>query len=101
MNQEVNWGGYKFIVYSPNTNWNDVAGVYIFAGLKQGRWMPLYIGETESFSDRLPNHERWAEAYRAGATHVHAMVVSHEQQRKNIEAELIERYQPSLNMQHK
>lgn len=71
----ANWNGYDFEIYDPNTSWNDVPGVYIFAGLAQnGRWTALYIGICDSFKDRHLNHERWVEAARLGATHVHARV---------------------------
>jgi predicted GIY-YIG superfamily endonuclease len=57
----------------------------------------LYIGQTDSFRDRIPGHERWDEARRAGATHVHAMVVTNSSERDRIEAELIRHYQPKMN----
>jgi excinuclease UvrABC nuclease subunit len=91
-----------FDVYPPNTTWNDVGGVYIFTYLNaQNRWPALYIGIADSFKNRLPNHDRWAEAQRAGATHIHARVVSPEASRQTIERELIRMYQPPLNTQHK
>ena len=98
-----NWSGYQFTVYTMDgTTWNDVGGVYIFAGLTQGgRWNAYYIGICESFSDRCPNHERWAEAVRLGATHVHALVVPLEADRQSIERELIRAWAPPLNIQNK
>ena len=102
MNNTVNWGGYEFDVCSQTANWNDVGGVYIFAGLNQnGRWRAYYIGQAESLKDRIPGHERWNEAVRLGATHVHARVVSQAAMRDAIEASLIASYQPPLNVQLK
>jgi excinuclease UvrABC nuclease subunit len=92
--------GYDFAVYDSNATWNDVGGVYIFAGLNaQHRWVPLYAGKADSFRTRIPQHERWSEAVRLGATHVHAMVVPAEATRAAIEAELIRQLQPPLNQQ--
>jgi excinuclease UvrABC nuclease subunit len=100
---KVKWKSYEFEVYDPdNTKWNDVAGIYIFTGLNaRGLWVPFYIGQAKSFADRIPNHANWSAAARLGATHVHAMVVPLAANRDKIEAELIEAYQPALNVQLK
>lgn len=102
--QIVSWGGYDFTSYDPTqTNWNDVPGVYIFAGKStDGRWWRAkYVGQTSSFATRLGpgnnNHERWPEAERKGATHVHARVVKNEIERRSLETMLIESYDPPLN----
>ena len=56
---KVNWLTYEFDVYPPNTTWNDVPGIYIFAGLNAaGRWRAYYIGQAKSFKDRLSNHDQ-------------------------------------------
>ena len=97
-----NWNGYNFEIYPPNTQWNDVGGVYVFAGqAPNGRWNAYYIGKCDSFRNRLPNHERWNEAVRLGATHIHAMTVSQEATRQAIEEALIQWAQPTLNTQKK
>ena len=96
----VSWGGHGFTIYDPaKTTWNDVPGVYIFAGLDADLrwWYAKYIGQTTSFSNRLPSHERWEEATRQGATHIHAKVVQDEYQRIAIESALIQSYHPPLN----
>lgn len=60
--RQCRWKGqsgaeYVYTVYEIGTNWNDVAGNYIFAKETSPRNRePIYIGETESFKDRLPNH---------------------------------------------
>ena len=93
-----NWLAQEFTVYTPNINWNAVAGVYIFAGLTpQNQWRAYYIGQAYSFQARIPSHERWFEAARLGATHVHAMAVSQPAIRDSIERALIQAYQPPLN----
>ena len=102
--QIVSWGGYDFTCYDPaQTSWNDVAGVYIFAGMStDGRWWQAkYVGQTKSFKIRLGpesnNHERWQEARRLGATHIHARVVRNEVERRSLEVMLIESYNPPMN----
>ena len=89
---------HEFEVYSPNVSWNSVGGIYIFTYLQANNyWKPLYIGQTEDFSQRIPNHERWAEAVRRGATHIHVKVVSHASTRDVLELMLIKYCQPPMN----
>lgn len=98
----VNWYGYEFSVYQQGGNWNDVGGIYIFSGLSSRReWVPIYIGQTDSFRNRIPLHEKWIPAMRLGATHVHAMAESQEAKRLQVERLLIATYQPALNTQLK
>lgn len=103
MSDKVTWSSYEFQVFSPdNTTWNDVGGIYIFAAINaENRWVALYVGQAKAFSERLPNHERWQEARRLGATHIHAMVVSKQADRDSVEAYLIQICQPRLNTQWK
>jgi hypothetical protein len=99
----VNWGGHEFTVCDPeNTVWEDVAGVYIFAGIEaDGFWHASYIGIAHSFRDRIPNHDRWAEARMRGATHIHALPVRQGAMRAHIEQTLIVRYHPYLNTHYR
>ncbi|MFO0823185.1 MAG: hypothetical protein U0792_08700 [Gemmataceae bacterium] len=100
MSNKVSWQSYDMIVYDPQNNitWNRVAGVYVFCGLnRNNQWVALYIGQTNCFAERMPTHERWQEAVRRGATHVHAMTVPLAANRDRIEEELIRVYQPPLN----
>lgn len=100
MAQQATWNNHPFNVYLMSGNWNEVSGIYIFAGVNaQNQWVALYIGQAASFAQRLPNHERYAEAVRLGATHVHAMVVPDQTLRNKIELDLIQRFQPRLNAQ--
>ncbi|WP_155716920.1 hypothetical protein [Burkholderia stagnalis] len=102
MNQ-CTWGQLTFEVHPPTANWNDVAGIYIFATWSQqhSQWIALYIGQASSLKDRLSNHERWDEALRLGATHVHVLVVPTQASRNSIEQSLIQACQPRLNQQLK
>ena len=64
---------YRYNIYSIDTTWSDVAGNYIFAKeSKPHTWEPVYIGETESFKDRLPNHNELPCIRHNGGTHIHA-----------------------------
>ena len=98
MVDKVNWSSYKFGIYDPNTKWKDKGGIYIFAGSdSNNRWTVYYIGKTSDFSKRLSSHEKWKPAARLGATHVHARAVSQEANRAEVEAHLIQEFDPPLN----
>lgn len=97
MNQTVNIAGYTFEVFPPDTTWNDVPGIYMFAGWTLHGWFILYVGQTKSFKDRPGYHEQWRAAVNMGASNVLAMVVHSAQQRTDIEAQLIKSLQPRLN----
>jgi len=91
MSDKATWITHEFNVHTSNANWNDVAGVYIFTGLNQAnQWEPLYIGQASSLAVRLATHERWTEAARLGATHIHAKAVQKQTDRDLIEQELIQ-----------
>jgi predicted GIY-YIG superfamily endonuclease len=76
-----------------------VSGLYIFAYKGEQYWHPLYVGQTDDFSARLSCHERWDEAVRKGATHVHALSVSQAAMRDTYEHLLIQNLQPVMNFQ--
>jgi excinuclease UvrABC nuclease subunit len=102
MSDKVTWDGTEFSVLKHNANWKDTGGIYIFCGVnKKNEWTPLYIGQTDSFLNRLPSHDRWNDARNLGATHVHAKAVSQQASRDKLEADLIQSFQPSLNTQLK
>ena len=105
MAQTVTWTGssgtkYQYTVYPTNTDWNDVGGNYIFAyQLSTGNWRAVYVGQTNSFKNRIPNHPEWPCAARNGATHVLAHVNGTERARLVEEADLIAALQPPCNQQ--
>ena len=107
MSTTATWFEHEFTVYDPETtNWKEVGGLYIFAGLVKdqlgnSRWRAYYIGKTGDFADRLPTHENWPEAQRLGATHVHALVEGQALRRAKIELDLVRLNQPPLNVQLK
>ncbi len=87
-------------ILTPDANWNRAAGLYIFAhSTDASHWRAVYVGQTDDFSSRIPGHERWSEAARLGATHVHAAVVPQQANRDNLEKMLIQSLQPPLNVQ--
>ena len=89
-------------IYDPSTTWNKVAGIYIFA-YRSGptNWIALYVGQTDDFSSRMPSHDRWDEAVRLGASHIHALVIPLAANRDRLEKMLIQTLQPSMNVQHR
>ena len=89
-----------FTIYDYDaTKWKTVGGLYIFARVAGDGWDPLYVGKTENFCLGLTSHERWEEARRLGATHVHALVVPLEADRGRLEAALIGLLRPPMNVQ--
>jgi len=87
----------EFTVYNSNTTWNKVAGLYIFAYNDGQLWRALYVGQTDDFSLRIPNHERWNEALQKGATAIHAISVPLAANRDTWEEMLIRHLQPPMN----
>lgn len=68
---EGKFGTYAFEVFTTDTIFNPVGAVYIFSkrdvgsdGIGTHRF--LYIGETHSLSERIPNHEKWHSANNYG-----------------------------------
>lgn len=91
----------EFTVFTENADWNDVPGLYIFSYQDGRSWYAVYVGQADSFQKRIPGHERLKEAGQLGATHIHARVVNLQAERNRLEKMLIQRLQPTLNVQHK
>ena len=91
----------SFEVYEQMPTWNNVPGLYIFARPTTGGWNAVYIGQADSFADRIPTHERLQEAVQLGATQIHALVVHSKVERGRLERQLIQWLQPHLNKQHR
>ena len=81
----------------------DVGGNYIFVKqLPNGNWLPVYIGQADDLQGRLPNHDRLEDAKKAGVTHVMAHTTpAGEAARLAEERDLIQRWHPPLNTQHR
>ncbi len=81
---------YLYDIYPINTDWNDVSGNYIFAKEPSPhKWQAVYIGETESFKDRLPTHNELPCIKRNGGTHVHTHTNSNSRARLDEEKDLL------------
>ena len=89
---------YTFEVYPKETQFNDVAGVYVFTKRDDSNreHSILYIGQTDSFKKRPLNwpHHKYGAATRKGMTHICVLQTSN---RERIENKLIENYNPPLN----
>jgi predicted GIY-YIG superfamily endonuclease len=61
---EGKFGTYAFEIYTTDTIFNSVGAVYIFSKRDvnldgSGKHSFLYIGQTHSLKERIPNHEKW------------------------------------------
>ena len=95
---------YQFDVYPIGSKFNPVSGIYVFC--KRGGlspWLPLYIGQTQSFRDRvdtrLNEHDGYKRAIAEGASHIAVMLAGNETQRLQIESDLIQKNNPTCNRQ--
>jgi len=102
--QAIYWVGasgkeYKYWIYEIGTSFKNCPGNYIFAReVSPGHWMPIYIGETESLKDRLPNHEKLPCVNRNSGTHVHTHAsLPDSDVRKAEEADLLNKWDPACN----
>jgi hypothetical protein len=79
-----------------------VAGNYMFVKkLANGNFLPVYIGQADNLRVRLPSHERWDDAVRAGAMHAMAHTTpTGEKARLAEERDLIQYWKPMLNTHH-
>ena|SRR5713226_3071769 len=101
----IKWPGksgkeYTYWIYPVGTKFKDSPGNYIYAKeTKPGYWSPVYIGQTNSLSTRLANHEKESCTKRNGATHIHAHISGGETERLTEEKDLITRWKPPCNDQ--
>jgi hypothetical protein len=99
MKWQGQFGSYEYEVYPIDQEFKDVPGNYIFA--KQdafGRWVPQYMGQTQSLADRLRHHEKEVCAKRNGATHIHAHANRNESSRLIEEKDLVSKWKPCCNV---
>ncbi len=90
--------GYK------TANYKSEAGNYGFAKrLPNGKFTPLYFGESDDLEARvISRHEKWDDAIKLGVTHVMGHTTpAGEQIRLAEERDLIEDWNPPLNVQHR
>lgn len=106
---DIVWRGtsqntYTFETHPIGTKFRDISGIYIMCSLAQNdRWKALYVGETESFFNRLvqgvASHEGYGRAYAMGMTHIGVMFEGNSRQRLAIETDLRHGLRPPANMQ--
>ncbi|HEY8591910.1 MAG TPA: hypothetical protein VIL42_03485 [Sphingomicrobium sp.] len=78
MSTTCEWPGasgrtYTYHVYGVGTSFKTEPGNYIFAKVANGKWVPVYIGESECLGERCTStHHKWEAALKHGATHIHA-----------------------------
>lgn len=66
---------YQFQLHPVGTQYLPRSGVYIFVKMgSNGKWDPIYVGETGSFQRRLYDdlrlHHQWSGIVAHGATHI-------------------------------
>ena len=90
---------YRYWIYPIGTTFEDTPGNYLFAKESSpGRWTPIYIGETESLSDRLSNHDKMPCINRHGGTHIHTHTTFGSQDvRRAEESDLLANWNPPCN----
>ncbi|CAN7624600.1 hypothetical protein [Aminobacter sp. LjRoot7] len=76
-------------------------GNYMFAKLTPNGWLPVYIGIADDLSTRIPCHDRWDDAVKAGAIRVLGHTQSNPDLRRAEEIAMIAYWQPILNTQHR
>lgn len=90
---------YRYEIYGIGTSFKDMPGNYIFTKKANfNQWLPVYIGETDSLKNRLPNHEKLPCVERNGGTHIHVHFSSSDEEiRCSEEVDLINKWNPSCN----
>lgn len=106
----IDWTGrsgakyrYWFLTSIEASGIQAVAGNYAFVKqLPNGNFVPLYFGEASDLRARIPSHDRWSDAKRAGVTHVMAhMTPGGEAAQLAEERDLIQQWNPPLNVHHR
>lgn len=90
---------YRYKIYGIGTSFKDMPGNYIFTKKANfNKWLPIYIGETDSLENRLSNHEKLPCVERNGGTHIHVHSSSSDEEiRCSEEVDLINKWNPSCN----
>ena len=85
---------YTFNLFPKDTHFKDLPGVYVFLRKDaNGEWHVIYIGETDSFKDRIDqnieNHHQWKCIEKNRYTHIAVLTVNGiRQKRLGIETDL-------------
>lgn len=72
---------------------------YVFVHrMPNGKRLPLFIGETANFAERMHNHEQWRNAIWLGMNEVHVNLSADSYwRRRSIESDLLHAQRPPLN----
>jgi hypothetical protein len=94
---------YTYYLAIMSGSWQAKPANYMFARRNpDGSWFVAYIGICEDVSDRMSNHERWAEAVRDyRVTHVLNHINESAAARETEERDLILSLDPPMNTQHR
>lgn len=95
---------YSFFVHPVGTAYKAIGGVYLFCTYENGIYSAVYVGETHDLNQRLntslQNHHAWPRGRLLGVTYFGTMAVpGGNQARINIETDLRQGINPSLNRQ--
>lgn len=91
---------YKFEAHNKDTEFEDVSAVYIFMKFTENNTFKiLYIGQTGELGTRIANHDKWTIANEHGCTHICVHETDSENDRWNIETDLIRKYNTPCNEQ--
>lgn len=106
----VDWTGksgrvyrYWFLANTDAQNIKGEGGNYAFVRqLPNGNYLPVYFGQAGDLRARIPTHEQLPAAIRLGAARAMAHTTpAGEQARLVEERDLIEAWNPPLNVQHR
>jgi hypothetical protein len=102
---KTSFGNLNFGAFPKDSAWPATPGIYMFCQtvglLGDIVNPPRYLGQTVSFAERLPDHDRWDEAAKLGANCVLIAPISNAHNRDKIERELIASLRPPLNTHYK
>ena len=98
----VRWRGqsnnvYDFELHPIDDEFKDIAACYIFAKVKSdGKWAPIYVGQTQNLRARLAHHHATPCVARHRATHVcvYTPGMVDAQHRSLVERDLLRRLKP-------
>lgn len=90
---------YKYWIHVIEVEFKASPGNYVFAKKTlDGRFRPIYVGETGDLSERFDNHHKMGCIKNAGATHICVHTSGNDDTvRRAEEADIIEKWQPSCN----
>jgi len=89
---------YSFQLYSYGTKFGSGAGVYVITTLSTpGKHVINYVGQTADFGARFTDHHKEDCFQRQRSTHIAVLGNTSEQQRLDIERDIVQKYAPTCN----